>query len=381
MPGGVESVVGEHARLLREAGHDVRVVTGRGDGTVIPELDSRHPEVEALHAALGRGEPAEPAFNTLRDRLCRLLEPALADRDVVVAHNVLTMPFNLPLAAALLELGAFVAWTHDIAWLNPRYADWQRPGPPYDLLHEAQPGVRYVAISEVRHAELASLGIAAEMVPNGIDEDAFLGVQPATRALLDAAGASSADPLVLVPLRVTRRKRLELAIEAAARLRERHPRLAVVVSGPLGPHSSDNRDYWDELSQLRAGLGLDDVVHFLHEQGRAGEHPVSAETIAQLYRLADVVLMPSESEGFGLPVLEAALARAPLACTDLDVLREAGGAHLHLLPAGGGADEVARAVEAALADPLAADRRAVRQRSTWRALLPRIEAVLEAARG
>lgn len=357
------------------------VVTGRGDGTVIPEIDSRHSEVEALYQALGRGEPAEPAFSALRQRLREALRPVLADRDVVVAHNVLTMPFNLPLAAALLDLGPVLAWTHDVAWLNPRYADWHRPGPPYELMCAAQPGARYVCVSAVRGRELAELGIAAEVIPNGIDEDRFLGVSRATRDLLDRAGAAGADPLVLVPLRITRRKRLELAIEATAALHPSHPGIHVVVTGPLGPHSADNLAYWDALFRQRTALGLDDVVHFLHEHGRPDRHPVSSASVAELYRLADAVLMPSESEGFGLPVIEAALARVPLACTDLPVLREAGGDHLHLFPVDAGAEAVAVAVEAALADPLAADRRAVRRRSTWRALLPQIEAVLEGARG
>src|SRR5581483_2573813 len=181
--------------------------------------------------------------------------------------------------------------------------------------------------------------------------------------------------------RITRRKRLELALDAATRLRSRHPGLRLVVTGPLGPHSADNLAYWDQLSQLRADLGLDGVVAFLHERAPAGRHPVTTANVAELYRLADAVLMPSESEGFGLPVIEAALARVPIACTDLDVLREAGGSHLHLFPASGGAGAVAGALESALADPLAADRREVRRRSTWPALLPRIEAVLEQVAG
>jgi glycosyltransferase involved in cell wall biosynthesis len=380
VPGGVEAILGEHARLLRAAGHDVAVVSGRGDGVVrVPEVDSRHPEVEALYAALGRGDKVARAFADLQLRLRAALEPVLRDRDVVVAHNVLTMPFNLPLAAALVELGRLVAWTHDAAWVNPRYQHWQRPGPPYDLMRTAQPGVRYVAISEVRRAELLTLGIDSEVVPNGIDEDAFLGIEPATRALLDQAGASGGDPLILVPLRITRRKRLEVALTAAARLRERHPNLRVVVTGPLGPHSADNLELWQTLSQLRARLRLDGVVAFLHEQAVEGRHPVTAANIAQLYRAADVVLMPSESEGFGLPVIEAALARAPIVCGDIPVLREVGGEHLHCFPAAGTDADIAAAVEEALGDPLAADRREVRRRSSWKSLLPRIEAALEPA--
>lgn len=383
--GGVEAILGEHARLLRAAGHDVRVVCGRGEGVEVPEADSRHPEVQALAEGLERGEFDEAAFGRLRDRLAAALTPVLDDRDVVVAHNVLTMPFNLPLAAALAALGRpVVAWTHDIAWLNPRYAGYQRDGFPYELMRRPQPGVRYVAISEVRRRELASLLGAGEssipLIPNGVDSDAFLGISAATRALVDRAGLSGADPLLLVPLRLTPRKRLELAIEATALLRERHPGLQLCVSGPLGPHSAANLEYWERLAAQRARLGLDGAVVFLHELAEPGApHPVSARAIAELYRLADAVVMPSESEGFGLPVIEAALARAPMVCADIPVLREAGGGSLHLFPPGGGAPELASAVEAALAEPLARDRRRVLQRSSWRALLPEIEAVLEAA--
>lgn len=372
----MEAIVGAHARLLREAGHDVLVVTGRGDGVVIPEVDSRHPDVEALYDRLGRGEPSGEAFSDLRSRLTATLRPVLRDRDVVVAHNVLTMPFNLPLAAALVELGRLLAWTHDAAWLNARYRDWQRPGAPYDIMGGPQPRVRYACVSEVRRRELSELGIDAALVPNGIDEDAFLGVDAATRRLLADAGAEGADPLVLVPLRVTRRKRLELALGAAAHLLPRHPGLRMVVTGPLGPHSADNRAYWSELRAQRSELGLDGVVAFLHEQAPDGPHPVSELNIAQLYRLADAVLMPSESEGFGLPVIEAALARVPLACTDLPVLREAGAPDRHLFRPEAGAEGVAAALDSALAEPLSAERRAVRGRSTWRALTPEIERVI-----
>jgi glycosyltransferase involved in cell wall biosynthesis len=379
--GGVEAVMADHARLLAEAGHDVRVIAGRGDGELVPELDSRHPEVEALYHALASGEVDMDRYAALRDRIAARLRPLLGDRELVIAHNVLTMPFNLPLAAALVAAGKpLLAWTHDIAWVNDRYREYRRPEPPYDLLRTALPRTAYVAISEVRRRQLREvIGVDPEVVPNGIDLDQFLGVAPATRALLGRAGLDPADPLILVPLRVTRRKRLELAIAAAGRLRERHPRLMVAVSGPLGPHSEDNRGYWAELFELRARLGLDDVVRFLHElTPEGGEHPVTDAMITELYRLADVILVPSESEGFGLPVIEAAAARAPMVGSDIEVLREVGGPGLHLFPAEGGADAVATAVEAALGQPLSADRRRVAATYSWQRVLPRIEAAVEA---
>ena len=378
----MEGILGQHQRLLRAAGHDAVLVAGRGDAVRVPELDSRHPEVEALYQALGAGTSEPDAFAALRDRILAGLRPVLADRELVIAHNVSTMPFNLPLAAALREVGKPVLhWVHDIAWVNDRYRRFQRAGEPYDLLHRAQPGASYVAISELRRRQLRDiLGLDPEVVPNGLDLDQFLGVHPATRELWRRAGLDAADPLVLVPLRVTRRKRLELAITAAGQLRDRHPGLRVAVSGPLGPHAGDNLDYWAELFELRARLGLDVVVRFLHElTPEGGPHPVSDVVMAELYRLADVVLVPSESEGFGLPALEAAAARVPLVCSDLDVMREVGGPGMHTFRTEGGTDAVAEALEAALAVPLAVDRRRVAGTYSWDRVLPRIEAVVEKA--
>jgi mannosylglucosylglycerate synthase len=383
--GGVESVLAAHARLLREAGHDVRVVAGRGDAELVPEVDSRHPEVEALSRRLARGDDAAPEFDDLCGRLADRLRPLLADRDVVIAHNVLTMPFNLPLAAALAGAGRpLVAWTHDLAWVNPRYAAFQRPGWPWSLLREAQPGVHYVAISKLRQREVTHLMRLAPadvpVVPNGVDPAAFWGIGPVARDLARRADLEGADPLILVPVRVTRRKRLELAVAAAACLLPARPGLRLVVSGPLGPHSADNIAYADDLMRQRAALGLDGVVHFLYQlAGPDGGHPVDDRTIAELYRMADLVLLPSESEGFGMPVLEAGLSRAPLVCADIPVLREVAGGGAWTFPAASGAGAVAVAVERALASRAARLRRRTLTGYGWPAVLERMERVIEDA--
>jgi glycosyltransferase involved in cell wall biosynthesis len=183
-----------------------------------------------------------------------------------------------------------------------------------------------------------------------------------------------------VPVRITPRKRLELAVEAAARLRERHPQLRVAVTGPLGPHDPANRAYADELLALRSRLGVDETVCFLFELAASGgAHPVSDAMLGELYRLADAVLLPSESEGFGLPVLEAALSRAPLVSTDLEVLREVSGGGLFTFAAGAGPEAVAAAVEDALASPQVRLRSRVLARHDWPAVASIIERVLDRA--
>jgi glycosyltransferase involved in cell wall biosynthesis len=385
--GGVESVLADQARLLRQAGHDVRLIAGRGHAELVPEVDSRHPDVERVARCLASGDSCEPAFEALRHQLMERLRPLLADRDLLIAHNVLTMPFNLPLAAALMDLGRpLIAWMHDLAWINPVYAAYRHPGWPWSILHEPQPRVRYVAISRVRQRQAAeTLGLpphAVTVVPNGIDPDRFWGLSAATRRLVRRAGLAAADPLILVPVRLTRRKRLELALETAAVLHPGHPGLRLVVSGPLGPHSADNVAYAAELGEMRSKLGLYDAVSFLHElAGPDGAHPVDDRTIAELYRMADLVLLPSESEGFGLPVLEAGLSRAPLVCADIPVLREVSGGATWRFPVNAGAAAVAAAVRSALASRTARLRSRAMRQYAWPVVVARMEAVIETSCG
>lgn len=379
----MEAILGAHARLLRARGHDVTVIAGRGDADIVPEVDSRHPEVERLYRELGRGEVDGAAFARLADVLGERLRPRLAGRDVVIAHNVLTMPFNLALATALTASGLPVlAWTHDLAWINPRYRDYRRPGPVYDILHRPQPGTTYVAISRIRRAEIArTLGLAPSrvpVVPNGVDAAGFLGLGASARSLLERCGATGAWPVVLAPVRVTRRKRIELAVEAVARLRPAYPDVRLVVSGPLGPHNVDNVRYAEELEGLCRDLGVDDVVSFLHRLADPGApHPVDDVAIAEIYRAADCVVLPSESEGFGLPALEAALARVPMVAADIAVMREVAGGGLHYFPADGDASDVARAIDRALSSRASRLRRRALSMHDWPSVLDHMESLIE----
>ena len=52
-----------------------------------------------------------------------------------------------------------------------------------------------------------------------------------------------------------------------------------------------------------------------------------------LYALADVLVLPSANEGFGIPVLEAALHRLPIVCSDLASLRAVAGDGATYVPA------------------------------------------------
>jgi mannosylglucosylglycerate synthase len=383
--GGVELVLTAQRDQLREAGYDVRVVAGRGDADVVlPEVDSQHPDVQRVTRALSSQAEPPAAFEELRERIAAGLEAALGDRDVVVAHNVLTMPFNLPLTAALLDQRArIVAWTHDLLWTNANYAAFQRTDWPWRLLAERQPGVTYVAISEARQQEISrTMGIPpreVSVVPNGIDKLSFGEVGGHARDLLRAADAEDADPLILVPQRVTTRKRLELVIETAHELVADWPDLRVVVTGPVDPHDLACRRYAQRLLELRSERGLERVVRFLFESADdPRRHPVGFDDVTQLYRLSDLVLLPSESEGFGLPLLEAALSRVPVVCSDLPVFREVAAGGAEMFPKNAGAAEIAAVVSRTLASRPIRHRRSVIERYAWPRILEAIEQVIAA---
>lgn len=369
------------ARLLRLRGHDVHVIAGQGEAKLIPELDSRHPEVEAITRSLAAGVYPAEAFQDMQARIEAALDRVLRRGEALIVHNVMTMPFNLPLTAALCQR-RMLAWTHDLAWLDPRHAAFQREGWPWRITARPLPAARYVTVSEVRRQQAAKLmGIdraAIEVVPNGIDAAGFLGLGRRTVALARRAGFAGASPLILVPLRITRRKRLELAIEAAARLAGEHPRLRMVITGPLGAHSADNRDYLEELLAQRARLMMDGVVVFCQQHPFRAAHPVTDQVMAELYRLADAVLIPSESEGFGLPLLEAGLLRLPVVAAEIAVLREAGGPSLVTFPTPAAPAEVAAALARVLGSPAQVQRRRIFETYAWDAILPRIERLIEA---
>lgn len=388
--GGVEQVMGVHAGALRAAGADVTVVAGRGRASPrgvrlarVPEVSSTHPAVLRDLRALARGEVTD-GHARLVERLVRALRPHVSRAQRVVAHNVLTMHKSLALAEALAVLAAehpdrIVAWTHDIAWLDPRYETERHPGEPWDLIARAVPGVRYVAVSEERASQLASLtGLERSritVVPNGIDLAARLGLSPEGASLVERLGLVDADPLLLLPARLTRRKRVEAAIDAALALRRRGRAAMLVVTGSPGPHNVANSAYAAELAARAARV---EGVHLLHA---LGIRP-SDRVVADLYALADALVLPSEAEGFGIPVLEAGAHGVPVICSDLPALRAIGCDDATYVAPDADGEAIADAVEERLAgDPVARLRRRARAHAWPRILREQVLPVILDADG
>jgi glycosyltransferase involved in cell wall biosynthesis len=370
--GGVERIVGRHASLMADAGHAVRIVAGRGAAqdprvrfALVERADSLHPEAVAVSADLAVGRVTRE-FIALARGLEDDLAAALEGVDLAILHNVASLNRNLALTEALHAClgrpGAprAILWHHDPAWTLPRYQPSLHEGKPWSLLRTAWPGAIQVTISASRRRDLAELMAIPEdsiaVVPGGVDlpgEALGSGAAPAADAGEEAVVVEEAtgpttpfDPLLLTPARLTPRKNIELAIETVAALRATgHQHAGLVVTGPVDPHDHTEWLYLERLLELRRRLGLDEAVVFL-AQTVAG-HPAD-ERLDELYRSADAMLLPSWDEGFGLPMLEAAVYGLPIACSDLPSLRELAGDAATYIDPGAGGRAVAEAVLAAI---------------------------------
>ena len=141
---------------------------------------------------------------------------------------------------------------------------------------------RYVAVSEATRRELVTLGVRPAAVT---------GMAPPG----PAAAARTPFPSVCVLGRLVPHKRVELALEAAARIRPHLPGLRVRVVG---------QGWWEpRLREAVDRLGLGDAVELLGW--------VDEETKQRVLASSWALAMPSLKEGWGLAVLEAAASGTP----------------------------------------------------------------------
>jgi glycosyltransferase involved in cell wall biosynthesis len=336
--GGVESVLAHHACLLTRAGHQVAIFAGRGQifdehipVYILPRLDSRNKQVLLVKASLDNGEvPVE--FDGLCHQIQEDLREGLKGFDVLIAHNVASLHKNLALTAAIHALNKLpgcprlILWHHDLAWGTRRYRHEIHEGYPWDLLRTNWEGVTQVVVSQLRRQQLSDLLKIPEesihVIPNGVELSTFYKLEQKTIELMDRLKLIEANPLLLLPARLTRRKNIELALQVLVELRNDFPNAMLLVTGPEGPHNPQNMLYKKNLLQLRNKLNLQGAAHFLAEL--TSEFLPDA-VIADFYRLADALLFPSREEGFGIPILEAGISSIPVFCTDIPVLHELGG--------------------------------------------------------
>jgi D-inositol-3-phosphate glycosyltransferase len=145
-----------------------------------------------------------------------------------------------------------------------------------------------------------------EIITPGVDHTVFSpGDRGAARRHLGLAGG----PVLLFVGRLQPLKGADLAVRALDEVADRRARL-VIVGGPSGP---DGPSEVAALHALVAELGLEHRVQFVA--------PRPHDQLVDYYRAADVCVVPSRTESFGLVALEAAACGTPVVAARVGGLR------------------------------------------------------------
>jgi mannosylglucosylglycerate synthase len=291
--GGVERILAEQATLFQRHGHTVKLITGN-TAQILSELQPQH-----------------------------------ASYDLIIAHNVFTMPFDLELTRSLRQIAEqstarWINWVHDVAAVNPHYAHLPWEKPEYQTLRQAPPCCTHVAVSDVRQVQYQSVtklpSEQIHIIPNGVDVQKILGLTDRVHQWVRSYQLWEKDFILVHPTRLVRRKNIELGLQITAALSHHQQlKVAYLITGAPDPHNADTLRYSEELRALSAQLGLQHSAYFLGDSG-----PLTDDDVRSLYTVSDALLFPSLSEGFGLPIVEAALHGLPVFCSDIPAHREIG---------------------------------------------------------
>jgi glycosyltransferase involved in cell wall biosynthesis len=173
-----------------------------------------------------------------------------------------------------------------------------------------------VAVSDLRKKQFAELTDGkCTVIPNGVDPARLLGLTESITELALAYDLPGREIVLLHPTRLLKRKNVELGLRVTAALKAAGRSCAYLVTGAPDAQNPASQAYAESLYALRDELGLEEDALFLQ-----AEVPIPERDLASLFVLADALFFPSRQEGFGIPILEAALHRLPVFCSAIEPL-------------------------------------------------------------
>ncbi len=323
--GGMNVYIVEASKRLAARGIAVDIFT-RATSSDLPPVVEMCPGVTVRHVVAGPFEGL--GKEELPAQLCAFTSAVLREEaqhepgfyDVVHSHYWLSGQVGW-LARDRWSV-PLIHTAHTLAKVkNEALADGDRPEPRARVIGEEQvvaESDRLIANTDEEARQLVRLYGADPartlVVPPGVDLDRFT---PGNRAAARWAVGAPEDAVVLLFVgRIQPLKAPDLLLEAAARMLADDPglrdRLQVHV---IGAPSGSGLEAPRQLEQLAAHLGIADLVRFLP--------PQHAERLAEHYRAADVTVVPSHNESFGLVALEAQACGTPVVAAAVGGLRTA----------------------------------------------------------
>jgi len=320
MPGGVNDHVGSLYRVLRARGHDVRIITSSHGLQKASEGD-------IIRVGKGFSVPFNGSMGTITlspTYLAQMRAILERERFDVLHYHEPFVPF-LSLVTLTLSTSVNVGTFHAFGGLSISYEFGKRM-----LGHYAGKLHGRIAVSPAaRHFISRYFPGEYKIVPNGVEPGRYQRAVPIARY-------RDGVPNILFVGRMEPRKGLIHLLRAFRKLQRDGVRARLLLVG-TGPGEREARRY--VLTRQ-----LDDV-EFL---GR-----VSEAQKAQLFKTADIYVSPATGrESFGIVLLEAMSAGAPIICSDIHgyrgvVRRERDG----ILVEPGNADALAASIRRLIDDP------------------------------
>jgi D-inositol-3-phosphate glycosyltransferase len=371
--GGLNVYVREVATRLAARGVDVDVFTRAVDPDVpaTVALPGDGPGIARVHHIVA-GPVAPLPKDEQANHLCAFVlalqgHPTAGTHDVVHAHYWLSGwvgqriagRWGVPLVQTFHTLGVLK---------NQTLAPGDLPEPALRLVAEeriARTADRVLVLTcgEARllHRAYRVSGSELTVVPAGVDLQRFTPSRGTRRP---------GPPRLLFVGRLQPLKGPDVAVRTLAELRRTVPDATLrIVGGASGGHHTTTSP--QGLLRLARELGVADAVQL--------EPALDQDTLAERYRDADVVLVPSRSETFGLVALEAQACGTPVVAADVPGLEAVVGDGGIRVPGHDPASHAAAALDF-LRDPDAAERAgragvATAARASWDRTVDRLVAV------
>lgn len=320
--GGLNVYVARTAERMAAVGAQVDVFT-RATSANRPSVVATRPGVRVHHLEAGplEGLPKED----LPGQVCAFTSQLLRAGRVLPRFDVVHSHYWLSGQAGWLAAERWsvplVHTMHTMARVkNASLAAGDQPEPRMRILGEEQlieVADRFIANTSDEAEDLISHYGAdrgkVRVIHPGVDLSVF---RPGDREVARARfGIPRSDRVLLFVGRIQPLKAPDLLLRAAARIVRDDPRrgesLSVVICG--GPSGRLERP--EHLVELARGLGIGHLVRF--------EPPTDPVTLASWYRAADLVVVPSHSESFGLVAVEAQACGTPVLAARVGGLRTA----------------------------------------------------------
>ena len=315
----------ETARRLAELGVEVEIFTRATSGGLPPTVDLA-PGVLVRHLPAGPFEPMAKedlpgllcSFSTGLLRVEAQHEPGYFD----LVHSHYWLSGQVGTLAQDRWRVPLVHSMHTMAKVkNQLLADGDTPEPSTRAVGESQvvaAADRLVANTSAEASQLIELYDAdpgaVAVVPPGVDLEVFTpGDKRAARQRL---GIEPDAQLLLFVGRIQPLKAPDVLLRAAAEMVRRAPGLrrslqVAIVGGPSGSGLA----HPEHLGKLAGALGIGDVTRFAPAAGQ--------DLLADWYRAADVTVVPSYNESFGLVAVESQACGTPVVAASVGGLRTA----------------------------------------------------------